>query len=40
MDAARKNGMGLLRENGINAIFEGITTFEEVARETMAADEV
>jgi type IV pilus assembly protein PilB len=38
-DAARKNGMTLLRENGINAIFEGITTFEEVARETMSTEE-
>lgn len=38
-DAARKSGMKLLRENGINSIFEGLTTFEEVARETMAADE-
>ncbi|MCF7956045.1 MAG: Flp pilus assembly complex ATPase component TadA [Phycisphaerae bacterium] len=38
-DAARKNGMTLLRENGINAIFEGITTFEEVARETIATDD-
>jgi type IV pilus assembly protein PilB len=38
-DAARKTGMKLLRENGINAIFEGITTFEEVSRETMATEE-
>lgn len=38
-DSARKNGMTLLRENGINAIFEGLTTFEEVARETMSTEE-
>jgi type IV pilus assembly protein PilB len=38
-DAARKNGMTLLRENGISAIFEGITTIEEVSRETMATEE-
>jgi type IV pilus assembly protein PilB len=38
-DASRKNGMKLLRENGINAIFEGITTIEEVSRETMSAEQ-
>jgi type IV pilus assembly protein PilB len=38
-DAARKNGMRLLRENGLAAIFDGVTTIEEVSRETMSADE-
>lgn len=38
-DAARKNGMRMLRENGLQAVLEGITTIEEVARETMAAEE-
>lgn len=37
--AARKNGMKTLRENGIRIIFEGITTIEEVSRETIAAEE-
>lgn len=34
-NAARKNGMRLLRENGLRAIFEGTTTIEEVVRETI-----
>lgn len=38
-ESARKNGMKLLRENGINAVFEGITTIEEVARESTAMEE-
>ncbi|MCK5566172.1 MAG: Flp pilus assembly complex ATPase component TadA [Planctomycetes bacterium] len=37
-DAARKNGMTTLRENGLRIIYEGITTIEEVARETIAAE--
>jgi type IV pilus assembly protein PilB len=36
---ARKNGMKLLRENGLAFIFEGITTIDEVARETLSAEE-
>jgi type IV pilus assembly protein PilB len=37
-DAARRNGMRLLRENGFRMISEGITTIEEVVRETLAAE--
>jgi type IV pilus assembly protein PilB len=37
--AARRNGMRLLRDNGLKLVYEGITTIEEVARETMAAEE-
>ncbi|MBN1871314.1 MAG: type II secretion system ATPase GspE [Candidatus Omnitrophica bacterium] len=33
-DAARKNGMKTLRESGIEKIRDGITTIEEVVRET------
>ena len=36
--AARKNGMTLLRENGLEAIYKGITTIEEVVKETIAAE--
>ncbi len=35
-DAARKNGMRMLRENGLLLVYDGITTIEEVARETLA----
>jgi type IV pilus assembly protein PilB len=35
-DAARKNGMHMLRENGLLLIYDGITTIEEVSRETLA----
>jgi type IV pilus assembly protein PilB len=35
-DAARKNGMRMLRENGLLLIYDGITTIEEVSRETLA----
>ncbi|MHC5164785.1 MAG: GspE/PulE family protein, partial [Planctomycetota bacterium] len=38
-DAARRAGMKTLRENGLKAIFDGITTLEEVSRETIAAEE-
>ena len=38
-DAARKAGMKTLRENGLKAIFDGITTLEEVVRETIVAEE-
>ncbi|UCE50725.1 MAG: Flp pilus assembly complex ATPase component TadA [Phycisphaerales bacterium] len=34
-EAAVKNGMRLLRDNGLTAIYDGITTIDEVAKETM-----
>ncbi len=34
-NAARKNGMRMLRENGMKAIFDGVTTIDEVVRETI-----
>lgn len=34
-EAAVKNGMRLLRENGLTAIYDGVTTIDEVAKETM-----
>jgi len=36
--AAQKNGMTLLRENGLKAIYNGITTIDEVAKGTMLED--
>lgn len=38
-EAARRAGMKTLRENGLEAIFNGVTTLEEVVRETIAAEE-
>ena len=38
-EAARRAGMKTLRENGLKAIFDGITTLDEVSRETIAAEE-
>ncbi len=38
-EAAIRNGMKTLRDNGLAAIYNGITTIEEVARETIAAGE-
>jgi len=38
-EAARRSGMRTLRENGLAVVFDGITTIEEVARETLAAEE-
>jgi type IV pilus assembly protein PilB len=35
-EQARREGMRTLRESGLLAIFDGITTVEEVVRETMA----
>ena len=35
---ARKNGMKLLRENGLSAIYDGLTTIEEVVRGTIAEE--
>ena len=32
-------GMVSLREAGINKIFQGVTTIEEVVRETLAAED-
>ena len=37
--AARRMGMSTLRECGLRAIFNGITTIEEVVRETITEDE-
>ncbi|MHC4976838.1 MAG: GspE/PulE family protein [Planctomycetota bacterium] len=34
-DAARKRGMTTLRESGLRAIYEGLTTIDEVVRETI-----
>jgi len=37
--AARRNGMRLLRDNGLDLVYDGITTIEEVARETIATSQ-
>lgn len=37
-EAACKGGMRTLRENGLALIYDGVTTIEEVARETLAAE--
>jgi type IV pilus assembly protein PilB len=37
--AARKTGMKLLRESGLEAVYNGTTTIDEVVRETIAAEE-
>jgi len=37
-NAARKAGMSSLRENGLLAIYEGLTTIEEVVRETIVEE--
>jgi type IV pilus assembly protein PilB len=34
--AAKKGGMKILRENGLAAIYDGVTTIEEVVKETIA----
>jgi len=36
---AQKNGMVLLRNNGLAAIYDGVTTIEEVVKETITAEE-
>ena len=36
--AAQKAGMRILRENGLEAIYNGITTIDEIAKETMMED--
>ncbi len=38
-DEAVKNGMILLRENGLSVIYDGITTVDEVIKETIAGTE-
>ncbi|MHC4068283.1 MAG: GspE/PulE family protein [Planctomycetota bacterium] len=35
-EAAKKNGMRLLRDNGLEVIYNGITTIDEVVKETIA----
>lgn len=37
-EAARKNGMRTLRENGLEVLYDGLTTIEEIARETLSAE--
>jgi type IV pilus assembly protein PilB len=37
-DAARRSGMRTLRECGLLSIYEGLTTIDEVVRETIAED--
>lgn len=37
-DAAQKNGMTLLRTNGLAAIYDGITTIDEVVKETITEE--
>jgi type IV pilus assembly protein PilB len=34
--AAQKSGMRLLRENGLAAIYDGVTTIDEVVKETIS----
>jgi type IV pilus assembly protein PilB len=36
--AAKKKGMVLLRENGLTAVYDGITTIDEVVRETITEE--
>ncbi|MEN6309718.1 MAG: ATPase, T2SS/T4P/T4SS family [Anaerohalosphaeraceae bacterium] len=38
-EAARTAGMKTLRENGLALIYDGVTTIDEIARETIAAEE-
>ncbi|MBX3396789.1 MAG: Flp pilus assembly complex ATPase component TadA [Phycisphaerae bacterium] len=38
MEAACKNGMRTLRESGLLAIFDGVTTIEEVVKETVLTE--
>lgn len=38
MDAACKNGMRTLRESGLLAIYDGVTTIEEVVKETVLSE--
>ncbi len=34
--AAKRHGMNTLRESGIKAVYDGLTTIHEVVRETMS----
>ncbi len=36
--AAQKAGMKLLRENGLAAMYDGITTIDEVVKETITEE--
>ena len=38
-EAACRNGMRLLRDNGLSLVYDGTTTIEEVARETIATSQ-
>jgi type IV pilus assembly protein PilB len=38
-NACRKQGMITLRESGLKAVFNGLSTIEEVVRETVVDDE-
>jgi type IV pilus assembly protein PilB len=38
-NTARKNGMRMLREKGLNAIYSGLTTIEEVVKETIMEEQ-
>jgi type IV pilus assembly protein PilB len=38
--ACRKHGMVTLRDSGLNAIFSGKTTIEEVVRETVLEEDL
>jgi type IV pilus assembly protein PilB len=37
-EAGQKGGMKLLRDNGLAAIYDGITTIEEVVKETISEE--
>jgi type IV pilus assembly protein PilB len=37
-NAARKTGMRMLREKGLIAIYNGLTTIEEVVKETVTEE--
>jgi type IV pilus assembly protein PilB len=39
ISAAKRNGMSTLRESGLKAIYEGITSIDEVVRETVLEEE-
>jgi type IV pilus assembly protein PilB len=38
-NAAQKAGMRSLREKGLNAIFDGLTTINEVVKETVVEEQ-
>jgi len=37
--ASQKAGMKLLRDNGLAAVYDGVTTIDEVVKETIAGGE-